>query len=66
MLYMLPGREWPGTDREIFPWIFNLADTFLCLGVGLMVLYSFLAPDPAREPAKDDGGDRAVAQPAQS
>jgi signal peptidase II len=44
MIYALPGRTWPGSEREIFPWIFNVADSLLCVGVGLMLIYSFFAP----------------------
>lgn len=39
MIFMLPGRRWPGTGKEIFPWIFNIADTMLCVGVGMIFLY---------------------------
>jgi len=45
--------RWP----NLFPWIFNVADTLLCTGVGLMLLYTILRPaepqtstDPAAEP----------------
>jgi lipoprotein signal peptidase len=63
MLYMLPGRTWPGSDREIFPWIFNVADTLLCVGVGLMVIYSFFAPETA---AREESLKKEPAvQPAQ-
>jgi signal peptidase II len=52
MIYMLPGRSWPAwlanalpadwqwTRGPVFPWIFNVADTLLCTGVGLMLVYS--------------------------
>jgi signal peptidase II len=52
MIYMLPGRSWPAwlanalpadwqwTRGPVFPWIFNVADTLLCTGVGLMLIYS--------------------------
>jgi signal peptidase II len=67
MIYALPGKSWPGTwtisflhypgqGRDIFPWIFNVADSFLCCGVALMILYSFLHPvktTPAHEHAAD-------------
>src|SRR5687768_8948768 len=74
MLYALPGKTWPGTwqiplvgypgpGRDVFPWIFNIADTLLCVGVGLLVVYSFFAHEPEAEPARKDA---PAAQPAQS
>jgi signal peptidase II len=35
MIHALP--RWPG----FFPWIFNVADSLLCVGVFLMIVYSF-------------------------
>jgi lipoprotein signal peptidase len=58
MIHALPGWTWPqwlvnyfprswrppgGQEMEVFPWIFNLADTYLCVGVAAMLLYSFVA-----------------------
>ena len=47
MLYIFPDKyiNWFGQPREVFPWIFNVADTLLCAGVGLMVVYSFFAQE---------------------
>jgi signal peptidase II len=38
MIHALP--RWP----HFFPWVFNVADSLLCVGVGCMILYSWLAP----------------------
>jgi signal peptidase II len=59
MIHMLPGWHWPGSVRhvlkflpdEVFPYIFNVADTLLCTGVGLMLVYSFFNT-PDEKPAK--------------
>ena len=48
MIYALPGWRWPDwfhhllpmLPAEVFPWIFNVADTLLCTGVFLMIVYS--------------------------
>jgi signal peptidase II len=37
MIHVFP--QWP----NLFPWVFNVADSFLCVGVGLMVLYSLFS-----------------------
>jgi signal peptidase II len=45
MIHALP--RWPG----VFPWIFNVADSLLCVGVFLMIVYSFFHdPQRAKEP----------------
>jgi len=31
--------------HHFFPYVFNVADSFLCVGVSLMVLYSFFSPE---------------------
>jgi signal peptidase II len=57
MIHALPGWRWPGSwqiggypggGREVFPFIFNVADILLCVGVGLMIVYSlFVNPEGA-------------------
>jgi len=39
MIHALPNKFIFG--RPAFPWIFNVADTLLCTGVGLMIVHSF-------------------------
>lgn len=45
-LHMLPrwnlpfGLSWPGGATEIFPWVFNVADVSLLVGLGLLYLHS--------------------------
>lgn len=50
MIHALPSINWPGTQQPVFPWIFNVADSLLCVGVSLMILYS-LMHDPRDHPA---------------
>jgi signal peptidase II len=59
MIHALPGRKWLGTEREIFPWIFNVADSLLCVGVGLIFLYTLKG-----SPATRDRKEPAAAKPA--
>ncbi len=55
MIHALP--RWP----NLFPWVFNVADSLLCVGVFFMIVYSFFfAPrDPHELAAAQD--DRASA-----
>jgi signal peptidase II len=64
MIHALPGRRWPEFIREtlsfipyvrgpIFPWIFNIADSLLCVGVAVSIFYSLRHQTPAGED-KDD------------
>ncbi len=53
MIHALPGWKWPAwmvqalpewqwKYQDVFPWIFNVADALLCVGVALMIVYSVL------------------------
>jgi len=60
MIHIFPGHRWPDsiaahlpafwTMPEWFPWIFNVADSFLCVGVGLMLIHSLFDGGHARHP----------------
>jgi signal peptidase II len=63
MIHVLPGWHWPSGIRhllhlpdEVFPYIFNIADSLLCVGVALMLIYSFFnsphEPSPRPQGAK--------------
>ena len=40
MIYALPGRTVAG--HEVFPWIFNIADSLLCTGIAILVTRSVI------------------------
>ena len=47
MIHALP--RWP----NLFPWIFNVADSMLCVGVFLLIVYSLLhKPREDHEPPR--------------
>jgi signal peptidase II len=53
MIYLFPGvpnplRHWFPRWDTLFPWVFNLADTYLCTGVFVLLVHSFFEKD---EPA---------------
>jgi signal peptidase II len=63
MIHALPHWKWPGAwqvlsypgeGREVFPFIFNVADILLCVGVGLMIIYSLFTHTP-KEEKKSEG-----------
>jgi signal peptidase II len=70
MIHIFPGRRFPPTiadhlpafwaTPEWFPWIFNIADSFLCVGVGLMLIHSLIHGGPEKA-AQAPGGSRSDA-----
>jgi signal peptidase II len=40
MIYVFPHRQI--LHHEPFPWVFNVADSLLCVGVGFMMIYSLI------------------------
>ncbi|MEI9905842.1 MAG: signal peptidase II [Asticcacaulis sp.] len=41
------------SGTHIFPWVFNVADSAICIGVGLLLWYFVLAERTARAGAKN-------------
>jgi signal peptidase II len=66
MIHLWPGRRFPPfiaqhllpfwSTTEWFPWIFNIADSLLCVGVALMLLHSLFYGGP-NEPAAPAPGN---------
>lgn len=58
MLHMFPGVDlpfglsWPGGVAEVWPWIFNLADVALMVGVGLVLIATWRTDAAAKPQAK--------------
>ncbi|MBI1373809.1 MAG: hypothetical protein GC159_13880 [Phycisphaera sp.] len=48
MLYLFPdvnlpfGWSWDNGSTELYPWIFNLADSYLLIGIGSILVWSLL------------------------
>ena len=59
MIWIFPNRLLFHTGREVFPWIFNVADSLLCIGVGLIFLYSVIGlfRSQEKQPAPDEKAD---------
>jgi signal peptidase II len=57
-LYLLPRRDlpfnlaWPGGSREVFPWVFNIADVVLLIGMAILILQSIRSDAAARAAGK--------------
>lgn len=73
MLHALPGWTWPWADgngnyREVFPYVFNIADVMLCTGVGCLLIHSLLRDvigtgDPVGGPTPPSPGTPAPTHP---
>ena len=44
------GIRWPGGSREVWPYVSNVADLFLLLGIGALLVYSWRKPDERTTP----------------
>jgi signal peptidase II len=62
-MHMFPDRHlpfgwsWPGTNSELFPWIFNIGDVLLLTGMGLLMIFFWKQPthQNAKVPPHDQG-----------
>lgn len=54
-IHPLPGVEfpfgiaWPGGGREVWPYVSNVADLALIIGIGLLLLFAWRKPEPASQ-----------------
>ncbi len=54
-MHMLPDRHlpfgwsWPGSNSELFPWIFNTGDVLLLSGMALLMIFFWKQPDPKKK-----------------
>ena len=48
------GLSWPGGSNELWPYVSNIADAFLLVGIGILVIYTW------RKPETPAGADPAV------
>lgn len=54
MLWLFPdvnlpfGMAWPGGARDVYPWIFNIADALLLIGIGVLAVRALFTPQPAK------------------
>jgi signal peptidase II len=66
-LYMLPdwqlpfGFAWPGGRPEVWPWIFNVADVLLLVGLGLIFIHMYRVDKAER---RDSDGESGTPKPA--
>ncbi|MEM1423025.1 MAG: signal peptidase II, partial [Planctomycetota bacterium] len=37
-IHPLPGVTWPGSTREVWPYVSNVADAFLLIGIGIVMV----------------------------
>ena len=42
------GLKWPGGDGALWPYVSNVADAFLIIGIGLLLIRLWRAPAPAK------------------
>ena len=64
MIHIFPGVLWSDlADRlpsvELFPWVFNLADVFLCIGVPAVLLFGLFARDDVDEMGAQSAPEQA-------
>jgi signal peptidase II len=71
-LHMFPGRHlpfgwrWPGNNPEIFPWIFNIADVMLLVGMGLLMIHINRVENRRQKKQESESESSKTAQAAKS
>jgi signal peptidase II len=48
------GISWPGGNTEIWPYVSNVADAFLIVGIFMLMFHAWRMPDPAQDSDSSD------------
>ncbi len=48
------GLAWPGGNTELWPYVSNIADLYLIIGIGLLVIHTWRQPSPASKETPDE------------
>ncbi len=59
------GLTWPGGGSdEVWPYVSNVADLYLLIGIGLLLIYTWRQPDPKAVANKESGSDSEESVPS--
>jgi signal peptidase II len=47
------GLSWPGGNTEVWPYVSNVADAFLIVGIVMLMYHAWRMPDPSKQIAPD-------------
>lgn len=47
------GLSWPGGNTEVWPYVSNVADAFLIVGIMMLMYHAWRMPDPSKQSAPD-------------
>lgn len=48
------GLHWPGGNTEIWPYVSNVADAFLIVGIGMLMIHAWRMPEPTDDNKQDE------------
>lgn len=51
------GLSWPGGTTEVWPYVSNVADAFLIIGIVMLMYHAWRMPDPQDEKEKGEQSD---------
>lgn len=61
------GLTWPGGGSdEVWPYVSNIADLYLLIGIGLLLIYTWKQPDPKAVANKETSSDTESSIPSDS
>ncbi len=57
-IHPLPGVTWPGSAREMWPYVSNVADAFLIVGIGVLMIKLWTGEASGKDAAKSEQAEK--------